>query len=153
MVSLNSISRALVTHIMSTSVLGCVLVSGFVATSVYPPAQLDAQAMAQAGVTSESPNYRLAGRFAPYKVRELIHSTSVSPNWIEGSERFWYTWETNDGQNYYLVDPQAGTKTEIFDNDRIAAELTRITLDPWDGTPLPIRSIRFIDQNTLQFEV
>lgn len=98
-------------------------------------------------------NYRLAGRFAPYKMQKLIYSTSVQPKWIEGSERFWYEWETADGRFFYLVDPIQGTRTQIFDNDRIAAELTRITMDPWDGQHLPIRAIKFIDGNTLQFEV
>ena len=46
-----------------------------------------------------------------------------------------------------------GTKRQIFDNDRIAAELTRITRDPWDGKHLPIRSIKFLNKDTLQFEV
>ena len=161
MVSLTLPSRASVTHIMLTPVFGCALVSGFVTTSAYWPGQIAAQTREQVDIevrqrsstSYEIPNYRLAGRFAPYKIRDLIHSTSVEPNWIEGTERFWYSWEDNDGQDYYLVDPQAGTKIEIFDNDRIAAELTRITLDPWDGKHLPIRSIRFIDENTLQFEV
>ena len=98
-------------------------------------------------------NYRLAARFAPYKIDDLIYSTSVDPQWIEGSESFWYEWETSDGSFYYIVDPVAGTKRQIFDNDRIAAELTRITRDPWDGQHLPIRGIKFIDANTLQFEV
>jgi dipeptidyl aminopeptidase/acylaminoacyl peptidase len=98
-------------------------------------------------------NYRLAGRFAPYKIQRLIYSTSVSPRWIEGSERFWYEWETSNGKLFYIVDPGAGTRRQIFDNDRIAAALTRITKDPWDGQHLPIRAIKFIDANTLQFEV
>ncbi len=98
-------------------------------------------------------NYRLASRFAPYKIQDLIYSTSVSPRWIESSEKFWYEWETSDGSKYYIVDPVAGTKQLIFDNDQLAAELTRITRDPWDGQHLPIRSIKFIDANTLQFEV
>ena len=149
---LASTARAFVTHIMSTPVLGSALVSGFVATAGYLPTPLAAQATAQAAAISESPNYRLAGRFAPYKIEELIHSTSVEPNWIENSERFWYSWETGDGKRYYLVDPEVGTKTEIFDNDRIAAELTRITRDPWDGRHLPIRNIRFMDETTLQFD-
>lgn len=146
---LTSASRALLPQVMSTPLLRCALVSGFLVTAGCLPAPLAAQATDQSAARFESPNYRLAARFAPYKIQELIHSTSVSPNWIEDSERFWYSWETGDGQSYYLVDPQAGTKTEIFDNDRIAAELTRITLDPWDGKHLPIRSIRFIDENTL----
>jgi hypothetical protein len=100
-----------------------------------------------------SANYELAARFAPYKIRDLIHSTSVAPQWIEDGDRFWYEWETSDGKSFYLVDPARGTKSEIFDNDRIAAELTRITRDPWDGQHLPIRNIKFVDDNTLQFEV
>ena len=100
-----------------------------------------------------SANYEMAARFAPYKIRELVHSMRVMPRWIEETDRFWYEWETPAGKHFYLVDPARGAKTEIFDNDRIAAELTRITRDPWDGQHLPIRNIRFIDANTLQFEV
>ena len=100
-----------------------------------------------------SANFDLAARFAPYKIQKMVHSTTVSPSWIEGSERFWYEWEDSDGTSYNIVDPVRGTKSQLFDNDRIAAELTRITLDPWDGQHLPIRNIRFIDENTLQFDV
>jgi len=110
-------------------------------------------ALAAQESTDGPANYRLAARFAPYKIQDLVYSTSVSPRWIEGTERFWYQYETSDGTFYYIVDPVAGTKGQIFDNDRIAAELTRITRDPWDGKHLPIRSIKFIDGNTLQFEV
>ena len=86
-------------------------------------------------------NYRLAGRFAPYKMRKLVYSTGVTPRWIKGSERFWYEWESAQGKRFMIVDPVAGTKKQLFDNDRIAAELTRITRDPWDGRHLPIRAI------------
>ena len=105
------------------------------------------------GTLVTAADYRLAARFAPYKMRRLIYSTTVEPRWIEGSDKFWYEWETSDGKSFYLVDPATRTKRPIFDNDRIAAELTRITQDPWDGRHLPIRSIKFIDVNTLQFEV
>ena len=100
-----------------------------------------------------SANYELAARFAPYKVSDLVHSLRVSPRWIEDTDRFWYEWETSEGRHFYLVDPGQGTKTEIFDNDRIAAELTRITRDPWDAQHLPIRAIRFTGPNTIQFDV
>lgn len=98
-------------------------------------------------------NYRLGARFAPMRMTRLIYSTSVAPRWIQGSERFWYEWNTAAGRFYYLVDPVAGTRRQLFDNDRIAAELTRITRDPWDGQHLPIRAIRFINPTTLHFEV
>lgn len=98
-------------------------------------------------------NYALAARFAPYKIDKLVYSTTIEPRWIKGSEKFWYEWNTSRGKFYYIVDPERRTKDLLFDNDRIAAELTRITKDPWDGQHLPIRKIRFVDPNTLQFEV
>lgn len=119
------------------------------------PAPLRAQGAAarDLGERITEANYRLAARFAPYKIRKLVHSLAVTPRWIEGSDRFWYEWETGEGKAFMQVDPALGTKRPIFDNDRIAAELTRITKDPWDGKHLPIRKIKFLDANTLQFEV
>ena len=113
------------------------------------PAPAPQESDAQAG----SANYELAARFAPYRISEMVHSTSVDPQWIEGTDRFWYEWENADGKFFYIVDPGAGSRTLLFDNDRIAAELTRITRDPWDAQHLPIRAIRFIDEGTIQFDV
>ena len=133
--------------------LSAVLASVTLLLAAVPgPQPLLAQEATEQTLATEA-NYQQAGRFAPYKIRELLYSTSVAPRWIEDSERFWYEWRTSDGSTYYIVDPVRGTKGEIFDNDRIAAELTRITRDPWDGKHLPIRAIKFIDENTLQFEV
>lgn len=133
------------------------LATGSVALSApaVPGSDLAAQEVEAARTASDeaSPNYRLAGRFAPYKIRDLIYSTEVEPNWIEGTESFWYEWETSDGSFYYIVDAAQGTRRPVFDRDVLAAELTRIMLDPYDGQHLPIRSIRFIDANTLHFEV
>ncbi len=136
---------------------GLVLYSAIAICAAADSPPLAAQDSARSGPRSdtgvEEANYRQAGRFAPYKLQELIYSTSVTPQWIEGTERFWYEWETSDGKFFFLVDPVAGSKRELFDRDRIAAELTRITKDPWDAQHLPIREIKFLDTNTLQFEV
>jgi dipeptidyl aminopeptidase/acylaminoacyl peptidase len=98
-------------------------------------------------------NYRLGARFAPMRMSRLVHTTTVNPRWIQGSERFWYEYTTAAGKKFQLADPVAGTKREMFDNDRIAAELTRITRDPYDGQNLPIRAIRFVSPTILHFEV
>jgi dipeptidyl-peptidase 4 len=98
-------------------------------------------------------NWLQAARFAPYKMSRLTYSTSVNPRWIGDTDRFWYQWDNSEGTYYYIVDPARGTKRLIFDNDRIAAELTRITKDVWDGQNLGIRNIQFVDENTLRFEV
>ena len=98
-------------------------------------------------------NFDLAARWAPYKIREMVHSTTVAPRWIEGSEKFWYEWENADGTFFYIVDPERGTRNQLFDNDVMAAELTRITRDPWDGQHLPITNIRFFSDDQFQFDV
>ena len=100
-----------------------------------------------------SADYELAARWAPYRLEERVHSTMIRPRWIEGSDRFWYEWETSEGTFHTLVDMARGEKRLIFDRDRIAAELTRITGDPYEAKQLPIREIRFLDERTLQFEV
>ena len=100
-----------------------------------------------------SANWILAERFAPYNVSDMVHSLTVNPRWIEGSDKFWYEWENSDGKRFWIVDPVRGTKREIFDRDVLAAELTRITRDPWDGLHLPIQNIRFISDDVLHFSV
>jgi len=100
-----------------------------------------------------SANFELASRFAPYKIKEMAHDQTVDPQWIEGTERFWYDFETAEGTRYWIVDPEEGTKRELFDRERLARELTRITQDPWDARHLPIENIRFINPTTLEFDV
>ncbi len=100
-----------------------------------------------------SANYQLAARFAPYRIRDLVYSTSVNPNWIPGTDRFWYEWRSSAGTRWMLVDPARGTRLPLFDNDELAAELTRITRDPWDGQNVPVRNLRFIDEHIVEFEV
>lgn len=99
-------------------------------------------------------NYSLAARFSPKKVEKLVFSTSVDPHWLKKSDRFWYTYETPNGKNWYIVDPAKGQKRLLFDNAKLAAELTRIVGDPMDAQHLNIDSMRFVkDENWIQFEV
>jgi len=99
-------------------------------------------------------NYQQAARFAPRKLSKLIFSTSVDPHWLKKSERFWYTFETTSGRNWYIVDPVKGEKKKLFDNADMAARLTRIVKDPFDAQHLLIDSMRFVrDENWIQFEV
>ena len=135
---------------LSTLWLAALLLPAVALTPVSATAQGEGTTLVQG---PGSANFELAARFAPYRVRDLLHSTRVQPRWVGDTQKFWYQWENSGGTHYYLVDPERGTKTEIFDNDRIAAELTRITRDPWDAQHLPIRAIRFINEGTIQFEV
>ncbi len=106
------------------------------------------------GFSQQKANYALAARFAPKKLDKMIFSLSVDPHWLKQSNKFWYIYETSEGKKWIIVDPVKNEKKVMFNNDKIAAELTKIIKDPFDGQHLPIDSIKFIkDENWIQFEV
>ncbi len=99
-------------------------------------------------------NYQLASRYTTKRLGKMVFSTSVDPHWLKKSDRFWYIYETPGGKKWYIVDPSKGEKRTMFDNIKMAAELTKIIRDPFDDQHLPIDSLRFIkDENWIQFEV
>ncbi len=99
-------------------------------------------------------NYELAANWTPTKAGKLVFDTTVNPHWLELSDRFWYSYETSSGRNFYLVDPRARSRKLLFDNAKMAAQLTRISLYPYDAQHLPIRTIKFIKKDTaIQFEI
>ena len=83
-------------------------------------------ALAQ-NIPIEKANYKLAERFSPNKLKKMAFTASVDPHWLKLSERFWYTYETPDGKTFYIVNPARRTKKPIFDNVKMAAELTLLT--------------------------
>lgn len=109
---------------------------------------------ATAQQTTTKANYQLASRFSPKRLEKMVFSTSVDPHWLKLSDRFWYEYETPNGKNWYIVDPVKGEKKVIFDNAKLAAEITKIVRDPFDAQHLTIDSLRFVkDENWIQFEV
>ncbi|MFC0262008.1 S9 family peptidase [Fontibacter flavus] len=99
-------------------------------------------------------NYELAARFSPEKLKKMIFTTDVDAHWLKKSDRFWYEYETTEGKNWYIVNPATRTKTKLFDNDRLAAEITKIVKDPFDGQHLDISNLKFLeDENTIQFKI
>ena len=99
-------------------------------------------------------NYQLASRFSPDKLKRMVFSTRVDPHWLKNSNRFWYSYETSDGKTYYIVDPAKNTKTVLFDNVRMAADMTRLTGDPYDAKHLDMEKLELINnESTLRFQV
>ena len=101
------------------------------------------------------PNYELASRWTGSKVNnKLVFSVSVTPNWFESGDRFWYTFSTSKGPRWMLVDTVKKTKVPLFDTAAIAAQLTNIVRVPFESGHLPLNAMRLIKKDTaLQFEV
>ena len=105
-------------------------------------------------ISQQKANYTLAARFSPKKLEKMIFSLAVDPHWLKQSNKFWYTYETSEGKQWTIVDPVKNEKKAMFNRDKLAAELTRIIKDPFDGQHLPVDSIKFIkDENWIRFEV
>jgi len=81
-----------------------------------------AQQPAPAAITAA--DYARAEQFMGYNTAPLVFRTGVRPNWI-ADDRFWYRVTTPSGQETWLVDPAAKSKTPC-------------TLDPCNAaTPPP----------------
>ncbi len=104
-------------------------------------------------VGAQKPNYELAERFSAKKVNQMVFSTQMTPNWFRDSDRFWYSWKTSDGTRYYVVDPAAGTKTEVFDMEKLAMQISEITRDPFDAQHLPLTGLKLKDDKYFLFDV
>lgn len=115
---------------------------------------LAAAVFGQSPAEPVQPNYSLAAQFSPERLKKMIFSTEVEPNWIEYGERFWYQYSSPNGKNWYIVDPVAKKKTALFDRAVMAARLTSIVGDPLDAKNLDLKNLQFIEEGkVLQFDV
>ncbi|MBP3269338.1 MAG: DPP IV N-terminal domain-containing protein [Bacteroidales bacterium] len=98
-------------------------------------------------------NYALAERFSAKRVNNMVFSTRVTPRWFKDGDRFWYEWQSPQGTNYYIVDPVKGTKTEVFDLERLAMDLTEIVKDPFEARHIPITGLKLKDDKVFTFDI
>jgi dipeptidyl aminopeptidase/acylaminoacyl peptidase len=92
-------------------------------------------------------NYELPARFTRKQLSKMVFTTRVDPHWLKHSDRFWYTYETSDGKTFSMVDPVKRQRRPLFDNVKMAAELTKLTKDPYEAKHLPIEGIKFINND------
>ena len=71
-----------------------------------------------------TPNYALAERFSQKRIGQMVFSTTVQPHRFRDGYRFFYSWKTSDGIQYYLADPKAGKVTPLFDLEKLAMQIT-----------------------------
>ena len=105
-------------------------------------------------IAQDKANYRLASKFSPKKLDKIVYSLNVDAHWLKNGNRFWYEYETNEGKKWYIVDAAKGEKKLLFDNDKMAAEITKVVKDPFDAQHLGMENIKFTeDENKIRFEV
>ena len=92
-----------------------------------------------------APNYVLAARFMPAELHQLVFSTSVAPHWFSHSDRFWFSYKTTKGTDYYLVDPGTKTRKPLWDNVKMAEQLSLLTGIAYDAQHLGIQDPQVVD--------
>jgi dipeptidyl-peptidase 4 len=92
-------------------------------------------------------NYTQAEQFVPANVVPTLYNMSVTPNWIEGTDNFWYLNTGREGNEFVLVDTANATKRSAFDHERLAQALAMASGAEVDPSNLPLSYIIiFLDQ-------
>lgn len=108
--------------------------------------------LALSGVGQKA-NYKSADRFTHHKLKTLIGTTKVKPEFLKHSDKFWYKYKTGDGVRYYFVDPKAKVHREMFDRKFVAGEINEKTHGTLHYKELDL-SITFLkDEKTITFKV
>lgn len=76
---------------------------------------------------------------------KILHS-GVRPEWIGKSNTFWYTTNTENGTEYFLVDATKGTRKPALDPVRLAAQLTSLLDKPVKPYEPVLADLKFSDE-------
>jgi len=93
--------------------------------------------LAQGTVESYNRAFSLQDKF-----KDKVFYANVTPQWIGSSSRFWYVQNASQGKTYILIDAQKKTRTNLFDHNKLAVELTLATDKPVDALKLPLQSLK-----------
>ena len=103
-------------------------------------------------VWGQKANFKQAEKFR--KAAWEIGSLGVQANYLKDSDKFWYSYKTSKGTNWYLVNPAKKEKSLLFDNAYLAQELTKITFKPYQISALPLKDLKIEkDEKTVKFKV
>ena len=98
--------------------------------------------------------YVRAERLLAANAQELTSDLIIKPNWINGSDSFWYRWKSLADVEFVFVDPATGERKAAFDHDRLAAALSQTTGAPFTAAHLPFSEIEFAEDGlSIAFDI
>lgn len=83
-------------------------------------------------------NYQLAEKFREFALggKMTKNSLSIHPKFIHRTDAFWFDFQTENGREYYLVNPSKKSKELLFDREKLAMGLSEYTKEVVDGKTL-----------------
>ena len=85
--------------------------------------------------------YARAEQMMPTRGAELVLQDRIVPQWIAGSDRFWYRVTTARGSAFVYVDPARRVRRPAFDHARLAAALSKVADTVVVADSLPFRTL------------
>jgi dipeptidyl-peptidase 4 len=84
-----------------------------------------------------------------------VFKAKIEPNWISGSDQFWYVNQLGQGKKeFWVVDCKAATWKPAFDHLKLASELARTLKKEVSAEKLPFDTIEFSeDRKTIAFRI
>ncbi|OKZ44113.1 MAG: S9 family peptidase [Bacteroidales bacterium 43_8] len=101
--------------------------------------------LALGGDAQQKANYKLAEKLRNVSLGSLIgkYSMNVFPKQINDTDKFWFEFTTEEGKNFYFVDPAKGEKRLLFENADIAQGVSQITRQAYNEKDLRIFDMAF----------
>jgi dipeptidyl-peptidase 4 len=107
-------------------------------------------AFCQQNSTDYNYDYSQAELFVPANIVPTLYNMSVTPNWIDGTDNFWYLNTGRWGKEFVLVDTANATKRLVFDQEMLAQALASASGAEVDPSNLPFSYIIvFLDERVL----
>ncbi len=69
-------------------------------------------------------NWTLFNQFGTASLRNMTFSTTITPRWIGESDSLFYSWRDHTGDHWYLVNAVTKVKKPLFDQSKLAAQLS-----------------------------
>ncbi len=91
-------------------------------------------------------DYARAEKFMGYNTNTLVRHSGVRPTWLP-DDRFWYRVATENGNEFFLVDPMRGTRAAAFDQQKVAGALSSASGTKYDPFRLPFTTFSFEDND------
>jgi dipeptidyl-peptidase 4 len=110
-----------------------------------------AMAILTLGLNAQKADFRAAEKFRSANLAPKVGDLTVKANWINETNRFWYSYKTSAGKNFYYVDADLKSKKMLFDSRYMAAEVHKLTHRPYNELDLPIKNIEFEKKSSTRF--
>ncbi|HWJ13090.1 MAG TPA: DPP IV N-terminal domain-containing protein [Gemmatimonadaceae bacterium] len=98
---------------------------------------------ARAQATPNKANWELAEKFSAANLRSKLFTNAVNPRWLGQSDSLCYNWKDHSGSTFFLVVPTNKTKKPLFDQGKLAAQLSEQSHRAHDPQNLPFNQITF----------